>query len=338
MAKRLTFGFLYDFRNPEQWKRPFPRVYAEALDFIAWSEEAGFDGAWVPEHHLASDGYLPSPITALAAIAARTTRLRIGAAVALAPFHHPVRFAEDCAIVDIIADGRLEVGVALGYRRLETDAYGIDFRTRVSRMEEFLTIVRRLWRGESFSFDGKHFQLRNAAITPLPPRGDIPLLVGGFSEKAIERVAKFGDAYLGMMEMADLYRDQLIACGKDPSAGRIVVPSVNLVVAEEPEQALDELAPYYHHVNNMYGVWLNEDRYADRIDLDTAPKTMSLDEFKASGLLQVLSPAQAIEFLEEMLSKGPLEHVIMSVPPGIPLPRFARHAELFAKEVIPAFA
>lgn len=336
--KRLTFGFLYDFRNPPEWQRPFPQIYADILDFVAWSEEIGFDGAWAPEHHVSSDGYLPSPMTALAAIAARTKRMRIGSAVALAPFHHPVRFAEDCAIVDIIADGRLEVGVALGYRRLETDAYGIAFKTRVSRMEEFLTIVRRLWEGERFSFEGKHFQLTNASITPPPPRGRIPLLVGGFNEKAIARVAKFGDGYLGMMEMADLYRDQLAACGKDPAQGRIVVPSVNLVVDHDPERTLDELAPYYHYVNNMYGVWLGEDRFDDgRIDLDSAPKSMSLAEFKASGLLQVLRPAEVIAFFKDMQAKGPLDHVILSVPPGLPMSRFARHAELFAKEVIPAF-
>jgi hypothetical protein len=139
------------------------------------------------------------------------------------------------------------------------------------------------------------------------------------------------------MELADLYLDQLAACGKDPATARIVVPSINLVVSHEPEQTLDELAPHYHYVNNMYGVWLSEDSYDARIDLDTAPKAMSLDEFKASGLLQVLTPARAIEFFQEMQAKGPIEHAILSVPPGVPLTQFARHAELLAKEVIPAF-
>lgn len=335
--QRVKFGFIYDFRNPPEWGRPFPEIYAETLDFIEWSETAGFDSAWVPEHHAASDGYLPAPMPALGAIAARTKRMTIGSAIALAPLHHPVRFAEDCAVVDIIANGRLEVGVALGYRRLETDGYGINFKTRVSRMEEFLEIVRRLWLGERFSYDGRHFQLTNAMITPPPPRGHIPLLIGGFSDKAVDRVAKFGDAYLGMMDMADLYLERLAAHGKDPSTARIVVPSVNLVVDHDPERTLDELAPYYHYVNEMYGVWLNEDQFAGRIDLGTAPKSMSLDEFKVSGLLQVLTPAQAIEFIRGMQAKGPLDHMLMSVPPGIPMARFARHAEVFAKDVMPAF-
>jgi alkanesulfonate monooxygenase SsuD/methylene tetrahydromethanopterin reductase-like flavin-dependent oxidoreductase (luciferase family) len=337
MAKRLTFGFIYDFRNPAQWHRRFPDLYAETLEFIAWTEEVGFDAAWVPEHHIAGDGYMPSPTIALAAIAARTKRLRIGSAVALAPFHHPVRFAEDCAIVDVIADGRLEVGVALGYRRLETDAYGIDFRTRVGRMEEFLQVIRRLWEGETVSFDGKHFQLTNAAIAPLPPRGHIPLLIGGFAEKAIERIARFGDAYMGMAELGDVYLAKLRACGKDPATARIYVPSVNLVVADDPERTMHELAPYYHYVNNIYGVWLNEDRYESRIEVETAPKSMSLEEFKLSGLLQVLTPAQAIDMLKAMQARAPVEHVMLTMPPGVPFAQFARHAELFARQVMPAF-
>jgi alkanesulfonate monooxygenase SsuD/methylene tetrahydromethanopterin reductase-like flavin-dependent oxidoreductase (luciferase family) len=78
---RLSFGYLYDFRNPEQWRRPWNALYEETLDVVAWSETAGFRGAWVPEHHGADDGYMPTPNLALAAMAARTTTIGIGAAV-----------------------------------------------------------------------------------------------------------------------------------------------------------------------------------------------------------------------------------------------------------------
>lgn len=106
---RLTFGYLYDFRNPPQWERRPADLYAEILEFISWSETAGFAGAWVPEHHGAQDGYMPAPNVALAAIAARTSKIRLGSAIALAPLYHPVRFAEECAVLDILSDGRLEM-------------------------------------------------------------------------------------------------------------------------------------------------------------------------------------------------------------------------------------
>src|SRR5688572_17526622 len=212
--QKLTFGYLYDFRNPEQWHRPWAELYAETLDFAAWSESKGFSGAWVPEHHAADDGYMPSPMVALAAIAARTKTLRLGSAIALAPLYHPVRFAEECAVLDILCDGRLDMAIAVGYRRSEADGYGVDFSKRGRRTDEFLEIVRRLWAGEKFSYDGKHFQLKNASITPLSPRGQIPLYLGGFTDKAIEHTAKFGDGYFGNMEICDLYAEKLRAVGK----------------------------------------------------------------------------------------------------------------------------
>jgi hypothetical protein len=96
VGNKLTFGYLYDFRNPAAWHRPWTDLYAETLEFATWTETVGFEGAWVPEHHAADDGYQPSPMVTLAALAARTKRMRIGSAVALAPLYHPVRFAEEC--------------------------------------------------------------------------------------------------------------------------------------------------------------------------------------------------------------------------------------------------
>ncbi|RYF97399.1 MAG: LLM class flavin-dependent oxidoreductase, partial [Chitinophagaceae bacterium] len=138
MGKRLSFGYLCDFRNPPPWHRPWAQFYAEMLDFIVEAETLGFEGIWLPEHHNAEDGFMPSPMTVLAAVAARTSRVKIGAAVALAPLHHPVRFAEDCAILDILSNGRLEMAIAVGYRRRETDAMGVPFEARGGRTDAFV--------------------------------------------------------------------------------------------------------------------------------------------------------------------------------------------------------
>jgi alkanesulfonate monooxygenase SsuD/methylene tetrahydromethanopterin reductase-like flavin-dependent oxidoreductase (luciferase family) len=335
MTAALTFGFLYDLRNPEPWRKRWTDLYAETLEFIPWTESLGYTAAWMPEHHVAEDGYLPSPLIMLAAIAARTKTITIGSAVALAPFYHPVRFAEDCALLDVISNGRLEIALALGYRRRETDAYGIDFRTRASRMNQFLDIVGRLWAGESVTCEGPHFTLKNASILPRPTRR-IPLLLGGFADKALERVAKYADGYMGLPEAYDLYAEKLRACGKNPADMRFYLPSFHLIVDRDPEAALHEVAPFYHLVNNSYGEWLNEDRYDAHIGIENIPRAMSLGEFKASGLLKVLTPAQAIDMFRALRAKVPVDHIAMTVPAGMPLSRFARHAELFASEVMPA--
>ena len=336
MSPKLTFGYLYDFRNPAQFDRSWHAVYNETLDVIAWSETVGFGGAWVPEHHLADDGYLPSPIAALSAIAARTNTITIGSSVVLGPLHHPLHFAEDCSFVDNLSGGRLEMALAVGYRRREAQAFGIDFTTRGSRLTEFLQVVRRLWAGETVTFEGKHFTLQGASVTPRPVNGHVPLYIGGLSEPALDRAARLGDGYFGNEEAYGIYCEKLKQAGKDPADARIRLQGIFLTVAADPEKAMDDLAPYYHHANNVYGSWLNED-HALTVDGAPIPKAMSLKDFKASGLLRILTPAEAIAKFRRMQSRLPVEHFMMMMPPGIPAAKFVEYAETFANEVLPAF-
>ena len=334
MTGKLTFGYLYDFRNPPQWRRPWNELYAETFDVIAATEALGFGGAWLPEHHLAADGYLPSPLTVLAAVAARTRTMRIGTGVALAPLYNPVRFAEDAALVDILSNGRLDLGLAIGYRKRETAAFGVDFTRRGARFDEFLQIVTRLWAGETVDFEGKHFQIKGAALCPPAPRGGIPLYIGGFAEKAMDRVARYGQGYIGSPDVCGLYVDKLREQGKDPAAARIRVTGLTTVVARDPEAATEELAPYFLHVNNSYSEFFAEDQALGMAGMK--PKT--LDEYKASGELQILTAEAAIAMFRDMQARMPIEHFMMAVPPGLPAERFLRYAEEFAADVLPAFA
>lgn len=334
----MTFGYLHDFRNPPQFHRPWAEHYGEILDLFTHIEGLGFAAGWVPEHHVAEDGYMPSPIVALTAIAARTKTLRLGSSVALAPFYHPVRFAEDCAVADIVSGGRFEMTLGLGYRQAEADSYGLNFKARASRTNEFLEIVRRLWAGERFSYEGKHFQLKDSWIMPPPVRGHIPLYVGGLGEKGLERVAKYGDAYFGNIDACDLYLQKLQEAGKDPASARMLVGNLFMAVSEDPERALEELAPYFYHVNTVYSEWNLEVEKSRQVDMADFPRPMTLEEFKTGGLLKVMTPDEAIAFIAGMRERAPIEHLMMLVPPGLPLKKFAPYAELFAKKVIPAFA
>lgn len=331
MTVKLTFGYLYDFRNPPQWRRPWEDLYGEILDVVSWTEEAGFGGAWVPEHHLAEDGYMPSPLIALTAMAARTKRIKLGSGIALAPLYQPVRFAEDCAVLDIVSGGRLEMGLAIGYRRREYDALGVDFTKRGRIFDEWLHIVTRLWAGEEVSLEGQYFTLKGAKLAPPAPRGRIPLYLGSFTDKAMERVARYGDGFIGSGELCDLYADKLREQGKDQTSARVRSTDLFFAVAHDPEKAMDELAPYYHHVNNTYGEWFAEDKAVE------GATSMSLEAFKASGILQIMTPDAAIAMLKAKQERMPLEHVMMMMPPGLPAARFVEYAGVFAREVIPAF-
>jgi alkanesulfonate monooxygenase SsuD/methylene tetrahydromethanopterin reductase-like flavin-dependent oxidoreductase (luciferase family) len=333
---KLSFGYLYDFRNPEQWRRPWNDVYDETLDLVAWSETVGFGGAWVPEHHGAEDGYIPAPNLALAAMATRTSTIRIGAAVAIAPLYHPVRFAEECAVLDILSDGRLETALAIGYRRREYDMHGERFDRRGSRFDEFLHIVRALWAGETVTFAGRHYTVNEARIVPTPPRGRIPLYIGGFTHRALDRVAAYADGYLGNEEVCDLYLEKLRGHGRDLADARIRIPGLFVTVAEDPEHAMEELAPYYHHVFSTYGAWMNEDN-AIGMDNPAMHQSMEVDDFKRSGILQIMTPEQAVDHFRAMQERIPLEHFMMMRPPGLPAERFVDYAQVFADKVLPAF-
>jgi len=331
---KLSFGYIYDFRNPPQWHKPWAEHYADTLDFITWTETAGFTGAWVPEHHTAKDGYVPSPMVPLAAIAARTHKIRLGTGIALAPLQHPVRFAEDAALLDILSNGRLDIQLAIGYRKRETEMYGVDFKKRGRMFDEFLEIVTRLWSGETVSFEGEHYTLHNAKIMP-PPVGRIPLYIGGFAEKALERVAKYGDGYFGDPRASDTYKEKLRAAGKDPESARIRIPSLFTAVARNPAEAIDELAPFFHHVNNSYAEWNHEDK---AIGQEGPPLSlMSLEDYKASNSLDIITPGEAIDKFKRMQEKIPLEHVMMALPAGMAPEKFKKYAKVFAEEVIPAF-
>ncbi len=333
MNRKMSFGYLFDFRNPPQWHRPWAEYYAEVMDVIAWTEEAGFDNAWVPEHHLADDGYMPSPMVTLGAIASRTKKLKIGGGIALAPLYHPVRFAEDCAVLDILSDGRVEMGLGIGYRRRETAAYGVDSTKRGRMFDEWLQIVTRLWAGETVDFAGKFYDIKGAKVMPPAPRGRIPLYIGGFSEKAMERVARYGDGYFGNEAVSDMYADKMREQGKDLDSGSVRIIGMMTMIADDPEKAIEDLAPGYHYINNSYGEWFNE----DQTGLDTGIKPMSIEEFKKSGLLQILTPDECIDMLRKMQETMPLDHYSMMMPPGLPPAKFVEYADVFAKKVIPAF-
>lgn len=335
MAK-LTFGYLFDFRNPDPWKRDWHDLYEETIALAAWTEEAGFDAAWVPEHHLASDGYVSSPLMVLAAIAARTKRIRLGSAISLAPLYHPLRYAEDCVVLDILSGGRLEMALAIGYRRREYEAFGLDFAKRGARFDEFLEVVTRLWAGETVDFEGQHFTVKGAKLAPPAPRGRIPLQIGGFAPKALARVARYADGYFGDPGASAGYIEKLKEAGKDPALARVSATTLFMVVAEDKAAAMEELAPYFHHVNNTYAEFNNEDK---AIGMDgPGMQAMSLDDYKASGILDIMTPDEAIARFLAMKAKTPaLEHLMLMRPPGLPAERFKAYASVLAEKVMPAF-
>ena len=119
----MKFGLFYlfrDFGNVSQ-----AQLFNEMLEEVEYAEELGFESIWLPEHHFSEYGMLGNPMVLAAAIAQRTKRMKIGTAVVILPFQHPLRFAEDAALVDALSDGRLLLGVGRGYQPPEFNGFGV---------------------------------------------------------------------------------------------------------------------------------------------------------------------------------------------------------------------
>ena len=204
---RFGLGF-FSGQVPVGSGRSFADEYADTIRLCELAEEVGFDSVWVTEHHGAADGYLPSLTVMLAAIAARTQRVTLAMGVALAPFQHPLRFAEDCAVLDQLSNGRLQVGLAVGWREEEFRSFGIPTRERVRRTVELAEICRLAWTEERFSYSGRHYSYDRVAVTPKPAH-DLPIVMGGFVEAALERAGRIADGFIASRGTLDAFRQRV---------------------------------------------------------------------------------------------------------------------------------
>ena len=118
-------GLLFPFRNPPRWRVPFPRFHAEQLHQVELAEELGYDTVWLTEHHFAEDGYSPSLVPLAGAIAARTERVHIGTFLLLLPLHHPMAVGEAVATLDVLSNGRFDLGVGQGYVPRKFAGFGV---------------------------------------------------------------------------------------------------------------------------------------------------------------------------------------------------------------------
>lgn len=167
--------------------------YRDAVPLAVAAEEAGFDSFWVTEHHGLPDGYLPSPLTLLAALAPVTKRIDLGTGVLLAPLHHPLRIAEDAAVVDLLSGGRLILGLGIGYAAHEYRSFGVDPATRGTRLEALVRALRAAWTGEPFS--SPELGLDDVRVTPAPAH-PVPVWLGGYAAPAVRRAGQIGDGHL----------------------------------------------------------------------------------------------------------------------------------------------
>ena len=150
----IDVSLAYDMRAPDMGA-PAVDLYTAAVEQSAWADQHGFATVVVMEHHATTDGYLPSPIVLGAAIAGATERILIRLSLVLLPLYHPLRAAEDLAVLDLVSGGRMRLTVGLGYREEEYRQFGVNIKRRPSLMEEAVEALKQAWTGEPFEFRGE---------------------------------------------------------------------------------------------------------------------------------------------------------------------------------------
>jgi alkanesulfonate monooxygenase SsuD/methylene tetrahydromethanopterin reductase-like flavin-dependent oxidoreductase (luciferase family) len=189
----MKFGITFYPQDPPDGRNITLR-WQEILAAAEVAEGVGFDGVFVPEHHMMDDAYLPSPLVACGALAGRTRRLEVGTMILQLPLYHPVRVAEDAAIVDVISQGRMRLACGLGSLPDELRLYGIETTDRITRFEEGIDLIRRAWSGEELHHHGQHFKA-DGKISPLPDNAQ--LWLGAISDPGVRRAARFGLPWVG---------------------------------------------------------------------------------------------------------------------------------------------
>ena len=181
-------------RRPDD-DRSMSEIYDEMLTLGRAIDDAGLDSAWVSEHHFAEDGYLSATMPALGALAAETERVELGTCIALAPLYDGVRLAEDAATVDLLADGRLTLGLAIGSNPEEFEQFGVPREERVERMADATDLLRAAWSPGPLDYDAEfHDASPDVSVTPKPD-SEIPIMYGGSAKPAVRRAARVADAW-----------------------------------------------------------------------------------------------------------------------------------------------
>lgn len=305
--RRLEFGFgvfpFVRFRSIE-----------EAVEVVRLGEDLRYDTCSIPEHLLTPTWptagmhtkFWHDQATLMAFFAGHTRRLHFLTSVMVLPYHPPIQMAKALATADNVSNGRIRLGIGVGWMTAEFKRLGIPFNERGAITDEYLQVMQELWANDSPSFEGRYVAFRDVSFFPKPVRRSIPIYVGGTGAGPFRRAARFGDGWIPMTASIEELR-----------AGRA-----------EIERQMRELGRNPADLAVSFGLSMGEDP-------ETAAMRHHVDGAPVPGTPPRRTPAEAIELLRAYQDAG-VTHVTVAVP--------WRNAEElksglreFAREVMPAF-
>jgi alkanesulfonate monooxygenase SsuD/methylene tetrahydromethanopterin reductase-like flavin-dependent oxidoreductase (luciferase family) len=340
----MEFGTFLLMQSPSA--RSSQEIYSRGLEIAQAAETLGFRNVWLAEHHFSTYGYLSRPAQLATYIAAKTSRLRVGTAVIVVPLHHPLVIAEEIATLDLLAGGRLDVGLGRGYQHYEFERFGLELASGRGRWEESVDVILKAFGGQPFSYDGKYFKIPETTVFPQPvqqPRP--PIWITAQSPDSVEAAVRrgfnvltggFGIPIERMGEFRRLF-DRLVAEVKPERPLQVGVQrAVYVTDSETDARAAAEEARW-----NMR-VTLSLRNHQERVERGRAIPVPGASEPDIDDLLDrflvVGTPATCIRQITRIRDLVGITHFNCSFWFGdLAHARVLRSMELFAREVMPAF-
>jgi len=318
----MNTGIYFDLRSSPEWAATPSRLYGFTLEMCELAESLGCHSVWLSEHHLFDDGYLPQPLTMAAAIAARTQHMRIGTAIVIAPLHHPVELAEQAAIVDLLSDGRLDLGLGAGYRVPEYELFGAELARRYTTTDSRARELRRLW---------------SEVLTPTPVQERLPIWMGYQGPQGARRAGLLGEGLLSPDKaLWPAYRQGLLDGGHEGAQARMA-GNFQSWLSDDPERDWPVVAGHVARQLDSYRRYMVE-------GTDTpTPRPVDPDKLRArgtdAGVLSYLlygTPDQVAADIAAATEGAPVETVFLWASiAGMDEAMVARQIELICTELAP---
>ncbi len=337
--------------HPDAATEPYPHhaVHARVTREVMQAEEEGFDAIWIAEHHFSNTyGILPDPFSYLAYLAAKTTRIKLGAAVMVVPLHHPMRIVENSAFIDILSNGRFQLGLGTGYRKYEFDGLGVDYEARREIQAEAIPIILDGFHKRKLNHQGKYFTIKvdgKEEIFPQPVQSPHPpFYLGAGTPGTIIQAATHG---FGMMmgslpsgeilaNNVKLYRENMHLAppplNKNPAFGEVDVVRMVYVAPTDAQAREESEAGIVRHMSSFLGG--DTKGYLGEVAKKNSDSQFSYESLCSQTILHG-SPETVIRGIERLAAIG-VTSLMIHYPPYYGPERISAMLRLFAKEVLPA--
>ena len=332
----MKFGiFIFGDNHPELG-RSNQKYYEEVLTIAEWAEELGFDSFWLGEHHFYWYGTCVSPPMVIAAIGQRTKRIRLGPAVSVLPFHHPLVVAEEYGLADNLCGGRLNFAIGSGFSPAEYKTFGMSMEEARERYWESFDVILKAWTREEFSHQGKYFHIEHGSLFMKPMQKPLPpTWIAASSDETLTKAGAMGFSTMGIpfvrstsllevKEKNDLFNDSYVRAGHKEEPDIIVALHVYLHRIEE--DAVASARPCFQRIVDYLSKYRRP-----------GARVPDFDTIKKEKLGVFATPDHASAIFREYEKIG-VSHVICMVNfGGVLMPDVRRTLELMAREVMPQF-